>query len=114
MSPASKGEAASGQQSIEELQARYQKLNNQKVEAEINLKNAKKDLEKLKKEALEKYQTNDVAELRKILAQMTKENEEKREKYQQDLDKIEADLAKVEQPSGDDSPDAAEKSGGNA
>lgn len=114
MSPASKSQTASGQQSIEELQVRYQKLNNQKLEAEINLKNAKKDLEKLKKEALEKYQTDDVAELREILAQMTKENEEKRKKYQTDLDKIESDLMKVEQPSGDDSTSDSETSGESA
>ena len=107
MSPASKSEAASTKQTIEELQARFQKLDKQKTEAEIHLGNAKKELEKLKKEALEKYKTDDVAELQKILAQMTTENEHKRQKYQTDLDKIETDLAKVEQPAGEGSSSAA-------
>jgi chromosome segregation ATPase len=96
--PASKSPpAAGGEQSIEHLQERFQKLNTKKIQAETNLENAKKQLQSLQQEALEKYQTADVAELRKKLDAMKRENEEKRRAYQADLDRIESDLAAVEQ-----------------
>jgi chromosome segregation ATPase len=86
----------STKQTIEQLQARYQDLNKKKIQAETNLANALKQLEELKKEALEKYGTADVDELRKKLEMLTRENEEKRSKYQSDLDGIETEVAAVE------------------
>jgi chromosome segregation ATPase len=87
----------SAKQSIEELQKRYQKLNTRKIQAETNLENAKTQLERLRQDARENYGTDDVAELREKLDAMTAENEEKRSKYQVDLDRIEAELQAVEQ-----------------
>src|SRR5262245_1560510 len=94
-----KVEASPGtpKQSIEELQKRYQKLNTRKIQAETNLENARMQLERLRKEAREKYGTDDVDELRNKLNQMTAENEEKRSKYQVELDGIERELEAVEQ-----------------
>jgi chromosome segregation ATPase len=88
---------SAGKQSIEELQSRYSKLNAKKIEAETELKGAKRRLDELKVEALQKYGTDDVAELRQKLADMKAENEQKRAKYQADLDLIEQSLAEVEQ-----------------
>ena len=84
------------EQSIEQLQKRYQRLNERKFKAEANLETAKQQLERLQREAREKYGTDDVAELGKKLEAMRNENEVKRSKYQADLDRIERDLAAVE------------------
>ncbi len=85
-----------GRQSIEELQKRYQKLDKKRTEAETELKGAKKRLEDLKKEAREKYGTDDVADLQRQLQAMKMENEKKRATYQADLDRIETELAEVQ------------------
>lgn len=88
---------AAPKQSIDELQKRYQNLNNQKVVAETQLKSAQERLDELKKEARERYGTDDLDQLRAKLKEMQEDNERKRAQYQVDLDKIEADLAEVEQ-----------------
>jgi hypothetical protein len=84
-------------QSIEELQKRYSALNKKQIEADTNLKNAEKQLAALQAEAREKYGTDDLAALRQKLADMKAENETKRRDYQAKLDKIETDLAQVEE-----------------
>jgi len=94
---ASKSVATNQGQTIEVLQSRYNKLNTQKIEAGANLKNAQKELERLKQEAREKYGTDDLTELRNKLEAMKEENERKRASYQADLDRIEKDLDSVEQ-----------------
>ncbi len=83
-------------QSIEDLQKRFQKLNNQKVIAETQLKSAQDRLDELKKEARERYETDNLDQLRAKLKQMQDENERKRSQYQASLDTIESDLAEVE------------------
>ncbi|MFO8112514.1 MAG: hypothetical protein R6T92_08405 [Desulfosalsimonadaceae bacterium] len=84
-------------QSIESLTDRYNKLHTRKIEAETNLKTARKQLDQLKKEALEKYGTDDLDALKKKLAEMETENEKKRAQYQQSLDQIESLLKQVEE-----------------
>ena len=84
------------EQLIEQLQKRYQQLYDRKIQADTNLGHAKQQLDRLKQEAREKYGTDDVAELGKKLEAMRNENEVKRSKYQADLDRIERDLAAVE------------------
>lgn len=88
---------ATEEQSIEHLQKRYNDLNTRKIQAETNLKNAKNQLEQLQSQAREKYGTDDVEALRKQLDELKSENERKRREYQSNLDKIEQDLAKVDQ-----------------
>jgi chromosome segregation ATPase len=86
-----------GQQSIEQLQERYATLNAKKIAAETELKGAEKRLKELQKEARDKYGTDDVAKLREMLENLKRENEEKRANYQASLDRIENDLAAVEE-----------------
>src|SRR5262245_37709430 len=89
--------ASNGQQSIEELQQRYSKLNTRKIQAETNLENARRLLADLQKQAREKYGTDDLVALQQKLADMQAENEAKRSAYQQDLQRIENELTEVEQ-----------------
>ncbi len=84
-------------QSIESLTDRYNKLHTRKIEAETNLKTARRQLDRLKKEALEKYGTDDLDALKKKLEEMEAENEKKRTQYQQSLDQIESRLKQVEE-----------------
>ena len=86
-----------GQQTIEELQKRYQHLRDKKIEAETHCRNAQTQLDELKRQAREKYGTDDVAELEQRLAQMRQENEQRRGQYQAELDRIEGSLADVDQ-----------------
>src|SRR6185437_13719532 len=92
-----KTEPSPGEQTIEQLQKRYQDLNTRKIQAETNLKHAKDLLESLQREAREKYGTDDLAELRTKLDAMKADNEKKRKNYQSALDRIESDLASVEE-----------------
>lgn len=85
------------EQTIQQLQERFQALNKKKIQAETNLDNSRKQLDALQKEAREKYGTDDVAQLRAKLDQMKAENEQKRRTYQADLDRIEGELKAVEQ-----------------
>jgi predicted nucleic acid-binding Zn-ribbon protein len=89
-----------GKQTVEELTQRYHGLNERKIQAETNLKNAQKQLDELRKQAKKEYGTENLDELKKKLDAMKEENETKRSKYQADLDKIEADLAEVEAKHG--------------
>jgi adenosine deaminase len=88
---------AAGKQSIDQLQERYQALQERKIKAEAQRDSAKERLEELKKEAREKYDTDDLEELKTKLEQMKAENEKKRAKYQADLDKIDEGLRAVEE-----------------
>lgn len=83
-------------QTIEELTQRYNLLNTKRIQAETNLANAQQQLEEEKAKARQEFQTDDLEELKGLLAQWQKENEEKRSAYQQALDKIESDLNAVE------------------
>jgi len=84
------------EQSIEELQQRYEKLHKKQIQADTQCEVAKKRVDELKAQAREKYGTDDLTELQKKLDELIAENAQKRAKYQQDLDKIETDLAAVE------------------
>lgn len=97
MAANSKAVAANGQQTIEELQKKYESLNNRKFQAEAELKSASNQLAALQKDAREKYGTDDLAELQAKLKAMQEDNEQKRATYQTDLERIESDLAAVEQ-----------------
>ncbi|MFP3982133.1 MAG: hypothetical protein ACLFV2_00375 [Desulfurivibrionaceae bacterium] len=89
-------EQESSRETIEQLTKRYQNLDKRKTTAEANLETAGSRLEELKKEAREKYGTDDLEELRKKLSEMETENERKRAEYQESLDRIEKDLEEVE------------------
>jgi uncharacterized coiled-coil DUF342 family protein len=93
----SKTAATNGQQTIEQLNKRYKELNDKKVEADTKLRMTRDQLDDLKRKAREIYGTDDLAALRAKLEEMKTQNEEKRAAYQTELDRIEADLAQVEE-----------------
>ena len=82
---------------IEQLRKRYESLNKEQITADANYKNAKKQLDDLQATARETYGTDDLASLRAKLVEMETENERKLAEYRTHLDKIEADLAEVNQ-----------------
>jgi hypothetical protein len=90
----------SGKQTIEELTERYHALNEKKIQAQTNLKNAEKQLRELRNKAKEAYGTDDLDELKKQLEQLKADNEAKRAAYQATLEKIESDLTEVESKHG--------------
>lgn len=85
---------------IEQLKREFARLDREKTTAEADLKNANEQLDLLKTEAREKFQTDDVDALKRKLAQMHAENEARRVEYQKHLDEINAKLAAVEQQFG--------------
>jgi hypothetical protein len=102
-----KSDAEPALETIEQLQQRYAQLNTKKIQAETSLKHARDQLATLKKEARDKFGTDDVAELRSKLQAMKSDNEQKRRDYQAELDRIENELGDVEErfaatPSADD------------
>jgi hypothetical protein len=88
--------AAQSRQTIEELTARYHALHKKQIQAETELQSSKEQLDKLRQKALTEFGTDDVDELKAQLKALQDENEARRAKYQQDLDKIETDLTAVE------------------
>src|SRR5436190_9784200 len=68
-------------QDIDALRKRFDHLHAEKIRAEANLSHSTRVLETLKKEAREKYGTDELSELRAKLATMTEENERKRTEY---------------------------------
>ena len=83
-------------QDIEVLRERYNVLNEKKITAQAELNRSTRDLEDLKKQALEKYSTDDLVLLRAKLEEMIKENQRMRREYQERLDQIERELTEVE------------------
>ncbi len=83
-------------QTIEQLQKRYTQFREQKIRIQAELEGAQQRLKDLQKQATEEFGTHDQKELTEKLAKMKSENEEKRNAYQESLDKVEAELAKVE------------------
>lgn len=84
-------------QTIEELTERYQRLNEQKIQAQRDLHNARKRLDELKAKAKQEYDTDDLDELNRLLDEMKRKNEEDRINYQASLDTIESQLGEIEE-----------------
>jgi hypothetical protein len=81
---------------IEQLKREHKDLERKKITAEADLQTATATLNAIKREAKEKYGTDDQDELQKKLAEMKSENERKRAEYQKHLEEIGAKLAEVE------------------
>src|SRR5689334_2153932 len=96
MKEQTKAGRSSGEQTIEELRKRYERLHTRKIQAETNLENTQAQLQALKKVALDNYGTDDVGKLREKLVDMKSDNDAKRSQYQAELDRIETDLTAVE------------------
>jgi len=82
-------------QTIEQLQARYDGLNEQKIKVNAQREHALQRLEELKAQAKEQYGSDDVEQLSSMLKEMKSENEKKRAQYQASLDGIDQDLAAI-------------------
>lgn len=87
-------------QDIDALRKRFDKLRDQRTTAQANLKSAEDTLAKLKAEALEKYGSDDPAELQRQLDDLRAENERKRAEYQEHLDGIDGALKALETGGG--------------
>ncbi|HIK90506.1 MAG TPA: hypothetical protein EYG03_00735 [Planctomycetes bacterium] len=83
--------------SIDDLKEEYERLNERKIQAQTQLEEATKQLEALQKEAIAEFETSEIDELKSKLEQMEAENEKRRSDYQELLEKISGELAKVEQ-----------------
>jgi predicted nucleic acid-binding Zn-ribbon protein len=81
---------------IEQLQSKYEDLNRKKIEAETRHKVSQTELEKLRVQARSLWGTDDIEALKLKLVQMQRENEERRAKYQADLEAIEVKLEDIE------------------
>ncbi len=83
-------------QTIDQLKKRYSKFHEQKIRVQAELEGAQKRLKDLQKQAKEEFGTHNINELTEKLATMKSSNEQKRQSYQESLDKIETELAQVE------------------
>ncbi|MEO2018156.1 MAG: hypothetical protein ABGZ53_27705 [Fuerstiella sp.] len=83
--------------SIDDLKGEYERLNERKIQAQTQLEEATKQLGALQKEAIAEFETSDIDELKSKLEQMEAENEQRRSDYQELLEQISGELAKVEQ-----------------
>ncbi len=81
---------------IEQLKKEFDLLNERKIQTKTQLEEANLQLQKLEQEATDQFGTADIDELKKKLAEMETENEQRRRNYQTLLDGISADLKKVE------------------
>ena len=86
-------------QTIEQLQKRYEKLNNSKVRLQAERDIAAKELDRLKKKAKEQFGTDDAQQLQDQLSKLQQQNEKMKIEYQQDLDSIDQQLQNIQQAS---------------
>ncbi len=84
-------------QTIDELKARYDKLNQQKIVFQTRRDTAQEQLNELKSTALEQYGTDDIKQLQKKLKELKAENEKQRASYQESLDGIENRLVEIQE-----------------
>ena len=83
-------------ETIEQLQQRYAKFNEQQIRVQAQLEGAQKRLVELQSQAKQEFGTDNVDELQAKLETMKKENEKKQAEYQKGLDQIESKLKEVE------------------
>ena len=84
---------------IETLVRKQQNLLRQKAIAEDRLATARNSLDAAKKEAREKFGTDDPHKLAALLQSRRAENEAKISKFAEDLEKVEDKLARIEDDS---------------
>jgi len=83
-------------QTIEELTARYQQLNEQKIKAQSDLQHAQNRLDEFKTKARQEYGTDDLEKLKRLLDERKRQNEEDRANYQEGLNEIENELGEID------------------
>lgn len=93
---------SSNNQTLEDLKGRYEKLNEQRIRTQTELKHAEDNLSTLQAQAREVWGTDDIDTLEKKLQEMRASNEKKLADYQRHLDEIEANLKQIEHREGND------------
>ena len=93
--------SSSESQTIEQLQARYEGLNEQKIKVSAQREHALQRLEELKTQAKQQYGSDDIEQLALKLKEMKSRNEEMRSQYQATLDGIDRDLAAIDEKFAD-------------
>ena len=88
-------------QTIEQLQTRYEGLNEQKIKVSTQREHALQRLDELKSQAKQQYGSDDVERLSIMLKEMKSKNEEMRSQYQATLDGIDRDLAAIDEKFAD-------------
>ncbi len=83
-------------ETIDQLQQRYTKFNEQQIRVQAQLEEAQRRLTELQEQAKQEFGTDDVTALQQKLEAMKMENEKKQSEYQQGLDQIELKLQEVE------------------
>lgn len=89
-------EGESFEESVRELTERFDQLKEQRIKIQTQCESVKATIQELEHSAEEQFGTSDVAELKKQLQRMTSENEAKRAKYEQSLDRIEKSLDEID------------------
>lgn len=77
-------------------QQRYQKLHERKIRVETEKKSIDQQLASLKASAIEQFGSDDVEELKAMLAKTRRENEQKIADYEKHLDSIDAKLGEID------------------
>jgi chromosome segregation ATPase len=88
--------AADPEAKLRALKERHKRLEEARITAEADRRNAEAELARLRAEAESRYGTADLDRLRAKLAEMRAENERKVAEYEAHLDSVEAALAEVE------------------
>lgn len=85
------------QQKLEQLKSEYSRLNEQRIATDRDKKNLEEQLRALRDKALRDYGTSDIEELRKLLEERRRENEQMVEEYRAHIMKIKEDLQEIEE-----------------
>lgn len=87
---------------LAEMRTEYDTLKDEKVRAEQNLENIRRQLSELQAEAEQEYGTADPEKLEKLLEEKRAENERLVAGYREHLDSVKASLEKMEAPGGEE------------
>lgn len=88
-------ETADPNETLKELQSRFQKFHNRKIQIQTQRDETNKTLEKLRVQAEQEFGSSDIEVLKKKLAEMTSDNAKKVADYDRQLKDIEAKLNAV-------------------
>lgn len=77
---------------LEQLNAKRAALRDSLVRAQTNVETAQREMERLEKEALEKFGTSDIEKLAELLAKKEQANHQAVVQYEQSLEQLESDL----------------------
>lgn len=80
---------------LEALQKEAQKLNEDRIRAETEIKRASEEMEKLEADLRAEFGTSDLAEVERLLKEREEENSRKVDEYRAEIEAARHQLAKV-------------------